>query len=274
MRPGVFAKTFPGVTAEAVLTAARDAGFEAAQYNMACSGLSAMPDQISTQNANDVGAATARILPLCAVSGTYNMIHPDPAERARGMARLRTLAAACRAMGTDTITLCTGTNHPTDQWAWHADNASPASWALLCEQMGAAIAIAEEYGLTLGIEPELANVVSDARAARRLLDEMQSDRLTIVLDPANLFETATLPAQRDIVSAAVDLLGDRIGMAHAKDRAADGEFATAGKGVIDFAHYLRTLSAAGFGGPLVAHGLAADEGPGVAAFLKRTLAAL
>jgi len=57
-------------------------------------------------------------------------------------------------------------------------------------------------------------------------------------------------------------------MAHAKDRFADGRFATAGKGVVDFADFVARLKAAGFDGPLVTHGLAAEEAPGVARFLK------
>ena len=84
--------------------------------------------------------------------------------------------------------------------------------------MEAAIAIAERHDVDLGIEPELANVVDSAAKARRLIDELRSPRLKIVLDPANLFETETAEEQRRIVAEAIDLLADRIVMAHAKDR--------------------------------------------------------
>ena len=57
-------------------------------------------------------------------------------------------------------------------------------------------------------------------------------------------------------------------MAHAKDRTADGRFATAGKGVLDYPHYLRQLKAIGFDGPLIAHGLAEAEAPETARFLS------
>ena len=40
--------------------------------------------------------------------------------------------------------------------------------------METAIAAAEANDVYLGIEPELANVVSSAEAARRLIDEMES----------------------------------------------------------------------------------------------------
>lgn len=77
--------------------------------------------------------------------------------------------------------------------------------------------------------------------------------------------------QRDRIGRATELLGDRIGMAHAKDRSAAGSFATAGAGVIDFGFFVDRLRAVGFEGPLVAHGLAASEAKGVASFLRNVL---
>ena len=73
------------------------------------------------------------------------------------------------------------------------------------------------------------------------------------------------------VADTIDLLADRIAMGHAKDRYADGKFATAGKGVLDYPHYLSRLLAVGFDGPLITHGLTAAEAPGAATFLKRIL---
>jgi sugar phosphate isomerase/epimerase len=93
-----------------------------------------------------------------------------------------------------------------------------------------------------------------------------------VLDPANLFEVATLDEQRATVAAAIDLLADRMALGHAKDRHADGRFATAGTGVLDYPNYLACLKCAGFDGPLITHGLSAQEAPSVAVFLQRVIA--
>lgn len=117
----------------------------------------------------------------------------------------------------------------------------------------------------------MANVVDSAASARRLLDSVGSDRVRIVLDPANLAEGVAPEERRFIIGAAVDLLADRLVMAHAKDRSTDGSFATAGTGVIDFPHFVACLRAAGFDGPLIAHGLAEDEAAGVAAYLSGLL---
>jgi sugar phosphate isomerase/epimerase len=273
MRLGIFARTFDTVGAAATLRAVRDAGYETAQFNLACLGLPSMPDVIPPGAPAEIADASAETgVTVAAISGTYNMIHPDPGLRARGLARLDALAVAARPMGTRLVTLCTGTRDPEDQWRWHPDNASPAAWADLLGEMEKALAIADAHDVALGIEPELANVVADAGAARQLLDAFATPRLRIVLDPANLFDQADARERRRLVEEATTLLAPDLAMAHAKDRAADGSVIAAGRGVIDFAHFVRSLRAAGFDGPLVTHGLAPADAAGVARFLRGLLA--
>ncbi len=270
MQLGIFAKTFEGRDPQTVLAAVKAAGFTATQYNLACSGLPAMPEVIPPEVTRAV-AQSARVhgLSLTAVSGTYNMVHPDAAVRAAGHVRLDVLASACSAMGTRVITLCTGTRDPFDQWHEHPDNDTPGAWRDLLGAMETALDIAERHDVLLGIEPELANVVNSATKARALIAQLGSPRVRIVLDAANLFEAVSLEIQRRTVSEAIDLLADHIVMAHAKDRHADGRFATAGQGVLDYPHYLRALKSAGFDGPLITHGLNAAEAAGVAHHLRQ-----
>ena len=274
MQIGIFAKTFSAQGALPSLNAARAAGYAVVQFNLAVLGGAAMPEAIAPTACAEIASASTRSgVAIAAVSGTYNMIHPDKAARESGFARLATLIRAAPQMGIRLVTLCTGTRHVSDQWAFHPDNASAAAWRELLIEMERAAAIAEECGVDLGVEPELANVVSSAALGRRLIDELGSRRVKIVLDPANLFETAPAAQIRSIIAEAVDLLADRIVMAHAKDRRPDGGFATAGTGVIDFAHFVRTLRNAGFDGPLITHGLSEAEAPDVAAYLHRAVAA-
>jgi sugar phosphate isomerase/epimerase len=267
-RLGIFAKTFPGTTAAAVLTAARDAGYGCVQFNLACCGLPSMPDAIPPGLAADIAAASARTgVRIAALSGTYNMIHPDSVVRGQGLRRLEVLLMEARGMGTSIVTLCTGTRDPADQWRRHPDNDTPEAWADLLVEMAKAAALAERFGVDLGIEPEHANVVSSARLAARLLREIPSPRLRIVLDPANMVEDADTDQPR-LFAEASDLLGDRIAMAHAKDRDAAGTVVPAGTGIIDFDSFFAALARVGFAGPVVTHGLAAEDAAAVARFLR------
>jgi sugar phosphate isomerase/epimerase len=273
MRLGIFAKTFPGGDAADVLRAVRGAGYDCAQFNMACVGLAAMPDEIPDSVIADIKeAATISGVELVALSGTYNMIHPDAKVRADGLRRLRTVLESAKALSVGLVTLCTGTRDAHDQWRGHPDNSSAAAWADLACEMERAAAMAEAIGVDLGVEPEQANVVTSAADAKRLIDELGSRRIRIVLDPANLFEAADRNRARKIVAAAIDLIADRIAMAHAKDRFPDGRFAVAGEGVVDFPDFVSRLRESGFAGPLVTHGLSAKQAPDVAEFLSRVIA--
>jgi sugar phosphate isomerase/epimerase len=272
MQLGIFAKTFAGSAPAVVMAAAARSGYRAVQYNMACSGLPSMPDAIPPGVAEAVATAAKQAnMDVVAVSGTYNMIHPDPSVRSAGLRRLRVLAGSCAAMGTKLITLCTGTRDPVDQWRHHPDNASAEAWNDLLAEMEKAIAIAGDFNLDLGIEPELANVIDSAAKARLLISELQSPRIRIILDAANLFETGDLQAQRRIVAESIDLLAGHVAMAHAKDRDATGNFVAAGSGVLDYDHYLSCLVKTGFNGPLVTHGLEEPEAPSTAEFLHQAM---
>ncbi len=228
-----------------------------------------MPDDIPIALAQNVAEIAANCgLSVAAISGTYNMIHPDPAVRLKGHKRLEKLAAVALAMNTNLITLCTGTRDPDDQWRGHPENRSEAAWKDLLASMEVAVKIANKYDIYLGVEPELANVVNSAHSARRLLDEIKSPRLKIILDPANLFEIATHEEQTRLVAEAVDLLADRIVIGHAKDRSATGSFTAAGRGVLDYAHYFACMRRMNFNGAIVTHGLSANEASETASFLR------
>jgi sugar phosphate isomerase/epimerase len=272
MRLGIFAKTFTAQGAGPVFRAVRAAGFDAAQFNMACVGLASMPVGISPEIISEIAAAAqAEGVSISAVSATYNMAHPDPSVRADGLRKLSVMLPAAKAMGTRLVTLCTGTRNALDQWAWHRDNATPEAWDDMRAEMAKALALAEAHGVDLGIEPELGNVVCNAAQAKRLIGEMSSKRLRVVLDPANLFEVEAEPKRRAILASAITLLADHLAMAHAKDRDVAGHFVAAGTGVIDFPFFLNTLRDVGFNGPVITHGLTEAEAPQVARYLKSVL---
>lgn len=254
---GIFARTFSRPTLEETLDAVRETGLRAMQFNMALAG-GAPPERIRK-------ATAERGLRMAAVSGTYNMAHPDPDARAEGARRLAETIAAARALGTDTVTLSTGTRDRDDMWRRHPGNATPEAWSDMRASIEAALGHAEAHGVTLAFEPEHNNVVDSSAAGRRLLDEIGSPRLKVVIDPANL----TGESLNDVF----ELLGADIVLAHAKDVRADGEIVAAGRGELDYELYLALLAQHAPTAPLVLHGLTEDEVPGSVAFLRAALSA-
>jgi sugar phosphate isomerase/epimerase len=273
MELGIFARTFSRPTAEAALDAVAAAGLKSLQFNLALLGGPSLPPDGGAGLAERVRAAVAeRGLRMAAVSGTYNMAHPDPARREDGGRRLAALIAAAPALGTPVVTLCTGTRDPDDMWRRHPDNATPAAWRDMLASVAAALEVAEAHGVTLAFEPEHGNVVDGARAGRRLLDEAASARLRVVIDAANLVTSTARAAQRRVLEEAFELLGGELALAHAKDVREDRTVVAAGTGALDYELYLALLERAGFEGDLVLHGLAEEEVAGSVAFLRAALA--
>jgi sugar phosphate isomerase/epimerase len=269
---GIFAKTFATLAPAETCRRIKAAGYSCTQFNMSCLGMPPLPFEISVDLVKHVSAEfRAGGVPIVAISGTYNMIHPNPVVRANGRRGFRTVAGAAHAMGTGLVTLCTGTLDLNDQWKFHPGNREPEAWRNLLEEMEEVITLAEEFDVLLGVEPEPANVVASAYEAHRLLDELQTDRIRIVLDTANLASPRDDRNFAAVVQQAIDLLIDHTAICHAKDLRPDGQPTFPGNGIIDFRFVLGALKRAGFDGPVIAHGLHASEAAETARFLAQIL---
>jgi sugar phosphate isomerase/epimerase len=277
MQIGIMAKTFVRPALEETLGAVAAHGIHCVQFSLTCAGVPDMPDHIAPGLCDRIRKAmNTHKIAMSAVSGTFNMADPDPQKRRRGLQRLRMLASVCNRFGTSVITLCTGTRDPENMWRRHPDNDSPEAWNDLVASMHEALQIAEEHKVTLAFEPEVSNVVDSAAKGRRLLDEMRSPYLKVVMDPANIFHKGELPRMREIIAEAFALLGDDIVLAHAKDLSSDGEAGheAAGKGLLDYDHYLSLLGKVGFDCPLILHGLSESQVDGCIAFLREKMASV
>lgn len=269
MQLGVFAKTYARPTIEQVLDAVAADGFASVHLNLSSAGLPSMPDELDPAALDPIkAAADARGIAIATLSGTFNMIHPEPAIRRQGLDRLRVLAAAAAPLGTRIVTLCTGTRNPDNMWRGHPDNDTESAWADLLASIADAARIADEFDISLGIEPEPGNVVSSAARARRLLDQIGSPRLGIIYDPANLIEGTAPDQVAAVLDDAFALLGDRIISAHGKDRDASGAVVPVGQGVVPWPRVLAGLTAAGFTGPLILHGLEEADVPATVDHLR------
>lgn len=268
---GILTTTYSYATLDGTLDAVARSGVRAVQFEPASAGIGQFPERADAALCARVREAlAARGLIMAAVSGTFNMIHPDPEERRAGLRRLRGVIDACAALGTGVVTLCTGTRDPHSMWRRHPANDAPDAWADLLAAMREVVPRAEEAGVTLAFEPEVNNVVDSAPRARRLLDEIASPALKVIMDPANIFHAGELPRMRDLLEEAFALLGPDIALAHAKDLDHDGDAGhlPAGHGVLDYRLYLDLLQRSGFAGALILHGLREEDVPGCVAFLR------
>jgi sugar phosphate isomerase/epimerase len=252
-------------------------GFDQVQFDFATIGEEEMPERIDASLVDGIlEAAGKRRLDIVAVNGTFNMIDPDRKVREKGTARFEILAEACNRLGCGVISLCTGTRNTESMWKPHPDNSSPQAWEDMLETMGKVVRIAERHHITLGVETEASNVVSTPELARRLLDEVGSPCLKIIMDCANLFHESTAWPDnvRKTIGNAFDLLGHDLVLAHGKDILASPgiQFTAPGKGIVDFDYFLQLLEQYGFKGGMLLHGIKKESDiPGCVAFIREKI---
>lgn len=275
MHIGIFSRTYSRPDLEGVLDAIATHGVSHVHFNLRSAGVAALPDAIGADLCERIrGAFQARGMVMTSISGTFNAIHPDLAQRELDTVRACHLIERCRQMGTSLVTLCTGSRDPVDMWLRHADNDAPEAWADLLQTLSRLVPVAQANDVILGIEPETNNVVDSAAKARRLLNELGSPHLRIVFDGANLFDNPNAPGMGGVLTEAFDLLAPDIVMVHAKDLADPPAKPSqaAGKGNLDWETYCRLLKAYSYKGPVVLHNLSESEVEESVAFVRDHLA--
>jgi sugar phosphate isomerase/epimerase len=272
MTPAIFSRTYPMATAEATFAAVKADGFGAVQFNLSNLGLQPLPETAPTGLETVRNQAAAAGVVISALSGTWNMAHPDAAYRAQMRERFELVLQAAQTLGAPIVTLCTGSRDAGNMWAHHPQNSSPAAWADMADELSHALDRAAHYGLRLGIEPEPANVICDAPATRRILDQLQAPHLGIVLDAANLIAPEQVVHQQAILEQALDLLGADLLLAHAKDHDAAGRVVAPGDGIINLPAFVAGLRNAGYTGPLIGHGFDPAQAPRAARVLQELCA--
>jgi sugar phosphate isomerase/epimerase len=268
---GLLSREFPSDSLNSNLEAIAATGAGAVQFDLASAVGDTFPAELSEATLQVVNRGFSdRQLILAALSGTYNMIDPDPRARAVGAEGLNRVIAWAPRLGTDVVTLCTGSRDPNSMWQRHPGNDTPEAWADLLVQIEKAVRAAEEYGVALGVETEIGNTINTVPKARRLLDEVKSPRLKIVMDGANIFQGGQLPKMREVLDEAFELLGPDIVLAHAKDLDKDGEagHVAAGRGRLDYPYYMDLMQKSGFAGSIILHALKPDEAKDRLAFVR------
>lgn len=269
---GIFSKTFQREDIGKVLGAISRCGYRSAHLSFESAGLESLPNKISDKKIGEIkGAQDSFKVYLTSASGTFNMAHPDPKVIEDGLSRLNVIAEACSKLSIPLISLCSGTLNPKDKWAPHPDNSTKEAWSTMLKTMEKAVKISEKHKVSIGIEPELTNIVSSPKKAYKLISELRSDRAKVILDPANLFELASPEEAKSIIHSALDLLNSSIAMVHAKDRNRAGDFVLPGGGVVPFEWLINELRTRKLNVPLVAHGFEESKAKSVLIYLKSCL---
>src|SRR5207247_817971 len=110
---GLLAVEFPHATLAENLEGMRPAGAKGVQFDLECVVGETLPMLLDDATIERIRAGFAeRGLELSALSGLYNMIHPDPRVRRLGRDGLMRVIEIAARLGCPIVTLCTGTRDP------------------------------------------------------------------------------------------------------------------------------------------------------------------
>ena len=165
-----------------------------------------------------------------AVLGCYlNLANPNRQQLGktvhRYMAHIRFASLlGCGVVGTET-------GAPNETYTYVPECHGEEALQTFITNLRPVVRYAEQMGVILAIEPVWKHIVCNPARARRVLDEIASPNLQIILDPVNLLDISNYKEQTAIVEEAVELLGPDVAMVHLKDYVVeDGKLKSVGCG--------------------------------------------
>lgn len=230
MRGHDFGRMQPQALAEAI----REKGFCAAQLAFTKAFPEPTEAYMSPERLEEIRDVFAESGVSVPVMGCYiSASDIDDAVRNEAKAQFAAILRASVLLGAG----CVGTE--TTPFTF-AEEEREAAYARLLDFMRAVVPVAEECGAIVGIEPVATHTLNTPEMARRMLDDVGSDSVKIILDMVNLMtkETSSPQSQLEILERCLALWGDRICALHIKDGVFDeaGNWVDTpiGEGIVDW----------------------------------------
>lgn len=171
-------------------------------------------DKLTPGIANYYGTKFADAGIKISILGSYvNIVDQDPDKRKQALADFTThlrLSDEFKASMVATETGSVGNG-------FTEDNFTEEAFVETVDSVKKMVKDAEIFGTTVAIEPGINHPLYTAKLAKRLIDEVDSPNLKLILDCANLMLPSNHDRQEEVIEEAFDLLGDHIIAMHVKD---------------------------------------------------------
>lgn len=152
----------------------------------------------------------------CAVLGCYlNLANPDAAQLKEIQEKYKANIRFAAHLGAGVVGTETGA--PNTEYKFEEACWSEEALQQFIRGLRPVVTYAEQMGVLVAIEPVVRHIVCNPVRARRVLDEIDSPNLRIILDPVNLLESYNYEKQDEIIDQAIELLGKDIAVLHVKD---------------------------------------------------------
>lgn len=178
-----------------------------------------------------------------AVLGCYlNLAHPDPEKRKEIQSRYYGNIRLASIMGASVVGTETGA--PNEQYKLDDRTHTQEALDSFIRALAPVVECAENYGVSLAIEPVWNHIVYNADQAVQVLKTIRSRNLRIILDPVNLLYAGNVEERDSIFADAIDKLGEQVAVVHLKDFVREGDTlhsVAAGTGGMDYSRILRFI---------------------------------
>ena len=146
------------------------------------------------------------------------LFHPDATVREAAIASVQRGMATAVSLKAHHYLFRPGSLNPDGAWTSHRDNHLPESMERLIETLKPIAAYAEQHELTLVMETHAVSIMGSPEICREIVEHVGSDRLRIVMDFVNHFQTLLqVYNSEERLNHIFDVMGPVAPMAHIKD---------------------------------------------------------
>lgn len=179
------------------------------------------------------------------LSGYTNLLNPNLQKREDKLKQLEKMIDLCSAYGTRYIATETGSLHPTNAWRDYVGNRTPEAWDELLKMVDRLRNRAVKKEAVLLIEGFALNVLASPEQGIRLMEQLGTEGLALIMDPFNYLKQEDLNRQEEAMANIFDCIAQYSPIAHAKDTLyGDEGFTTprVGAGQADWSVYAALLA--------------------------------
>lgn len=146
------------------------------------------------------------------------LFHPDAAVREAAIVSVQRGMATAAALKAHHYLFRAGSLNPDGAWTSHRDNHLPGSMERLIDTLKPIAEHAEQNELTLVMETHAVSIMDSPETCREVVERVGSDRLRIVMDFVNHFQTLGQVYNSEVrLNHIFDVMGPVAPMAHIKD---------------------------------------------------------
>ncbi len=217
LQVGIFNGYFP-YTLEKQISCLKENGFQTVQLDLAFKDMDFSAGTITKEKCHKVRDAFRDAnLPICAISGYTNIIHPDLDERKKRVGYLKEIIRHARDLGTPYVISETGTYNTESDWVHHPKNKTEEGYEECVKVLGELVQEAYDHGAVFLVENYVNNVIGSIDEVNRLFTDINHTAMGLLMDPTNYFDDSNIDHMDFTLNRIFDSVSDKIRIAHAKD---------------------------------------------------------